>query len=102
MARAHNLFTIIIVNKNKSKLPIFIILFHEYTVADVISCQIDSAERDECLKAAISHILPKLHVSFTFVLISKLLALDPNGHLEIGVAKFVFNDNDRFFFFYFV
>lgn len=31
-------------------------------VADLISCQIDSDERDECLKAAISHMLPKLHV----------------------------------------
>jgi len=31
------------------------------TLADVISCQIDNAERDECMKAAITHILPKLH-----------------------------------------
>lgn len=54
---------------NEYKLSMFILI----PVADVISCQIDNAERDECMKAAISHILPKLHVSlFSSTLINGL------------------------------
>ena len=54
-----------------STVIIFIVCFLFYSLAPdppLISCQINSPKRDECIKNAIQHMIPLLHVSiFVFL-----------------------------------
>lgn len=42
---------------------VFFVFFFSFSAAGTITCQIDSADRDECIKEAIQDMLPKLVVS---------------------------------------